>query len=73
MTKQITTSITCDHCGKELVVVSDMPHEWCLQLQAVDARLSRSKFVRSVHIEPPIPHDHHFCGKRCLADWISDL
>lgn len=64
-------SITCDHCGKELVEDSPYPHKYGLHLAARDYGINSSGSVYAVHVSPPIDAPKDFCGFVCLAEWTT--
>lgn len=68
----IKTSVTCDHCDKELTIDSSYPASYGLQLNCVNFGTNTSGVQYAVHMEPPIRRPHHFCGFGCLKSWIEN-
>ncbi len=68
----IKTSITCDHCGKELVVDSKYPHNYGIHLYAKDYGINTSGSTFMVAMYPPIDSPKDFCDLKCLASWSSN-
>ena len=64
------SSITCDNCGKELVVDSSYPHHFSLMLSCVDTGINTSDMQYAVMMYPPIKGDKYFCNEECLIAWL---
>ena len=64
-------SIVCDSCGKELVIDSKYPHHYGLHLEAQDYGINTSGIQHLIAMCPPIDSPKDFCGKKCLAVWLT--
>lgn len=61
--------VTCDHCKRNLTRSGN----------SVDYRIvvksepipSAPGPVTDMMIYPPIPEDLHFCGLRCMREWVA--
>lgn len=65
----IKTTITCDACGNDLSDFGPYPGHY-LNLES-RVGPSTSPVRHTIHVSPAIQTPHHFCGKRCLRDWIT--
>lgn len=72
MTDMSTRSIICDNCGKELVVDSSYPATFSLELKAINTGINTSGYKYAVAVIPPIKSTKHFCGLKCLKEWIMN-
>ncbi len=61
--------ITCDQCGHDLTLTSNC-EDWRIVLKS-EPIPSREGFVTSMAILPPLHEIFHFCGNRCLKDWVA--
>jgi len=66
-------SIICDGCKEEMIEHSSYPAEYGLVLSCKDFNVNKSGTVFSVIVYPIIERDHHFCGLKCLKEWVRDL
>lgn len=67
MTKK--TTITCDHCGKDLSDAGAMPS---FRLHLTAERVANSgAFQYAVHVTPPLLGEAHFCGFPCLVGYLD--
>jgi hypothetical protein len=66
-----TISIECDQCGEELVVDSQFPAKYSLELNCINTGINTSDACFSVHIEPPFNGQKHFCNVTCLFRWAK--
>lgn len=64
-------SVTCDECGKELVVDSSYPHNFGLRVEVKDYGINTTGKVFLLHMSPPLRSPKDFCGKKCLMDWFG--
>lgn len=60
--------ITCDTCGADITTTGPMPAHR-LELRAVDLPQTGG-FTYAVMNYPPIDRDYHFCGIKCLAQFV---
>ena len=67
----INTSKTCDQCNKELIVDSQYPAHYTLELKVVNTGINTSNFSYPVSMSPPFKGTKHFCNKECLQKWIT--
>lgn len=65
----ITTQIKCDHCASDLTDSGPRP-SYMLTLSAARMPIT-SHSMPAVHVIPLIAHDHHFCDKTCLSQWLT--
>jgi hypothetical protein len=66
-------SILCDTCKKELVVDSQQPARYGIEVRCVDYGYNTSGIVNLSIKMPPLQDDHHFCGLACLKSWAERL
>ncbi len=62
----LTTTHTCDRCGKDISDRSDAVHRLALSEDHIWRDTSSTA-------PPPLPlldREHHFCGMKCLYQWI---
>lgn len=64
-------SVTCDHCGKELVVDSSYPANYGLHLCCKNYGLNSTGIQYAVCMHPPLREGKDFCGWKCLEGWLS--
>lgn len=69
---QTTRSVKCDHCETELIVDTDYPHDWGLELASKDFGVNSSGMQFACICHPPLKRAYHFCGLKCLAAWAGD-
>ena len=65
-----TTSIVCDECGKEMVIESNYPHRWGLELSCKDFGINKSGFAYAINSPPILDRPFHFCNEDCLKNWM---
>ena len=65
------TSITCDNCGRELIVDSKYPVHYILELSARNVNVNTSSVVHPIWIQPPVDGIKHYCGPECLSSWLD--
>ena len=64
-----TETITCDHCGKDLAQSSNVPD---YRIAVLNQRIpSAGGVVTDMPLTPELPHDHYFCGWKCLRAWME--
>lgn len=66
----IEISKKCDNCNEELIVDSQYPTHYTLELRAVDTGTNTSGMTFAVHVMPPFTGTKHFCNKDCLKQWL---
>lgn len=59
--------ITCDACGEDLIE-SAPGYRLCL---TAEAKKLIGNTMSAVMVYPPIKRDYHFCGFKCLIEWIK--
>lgn len=62
--------ITCDACGKDLTETGN-----CVdyRLALINENIqSVGGFVTSAMRYPAIKHNAHFCGMKCLKQWVDE-
>lgn len=64
-------SIKCDNCDKELIVDSQYPAKYTLELSCINTGINTANSQYAVYIVPPIEQTMHFCNITCLAAWAS--
>lgn len=64
-----TERVCCDHCEFDLTSTGNSV-DYRLAL-IVEGKASRGNVVTLLHIEPPLSRPHHFCGLKCLAEWLK--
>ncbi len=67
----IKTSKTCDQCNKELIVDSQYPAHYTLELRVVDTGINTSSIQFAVAMFPPFEGTKHFCNNECLKEWLK--
>lgn len=67
----IRNSITCDNCGKELIVDSSYPAKYSLELKVINTGINTSNNVFAVMMYPPFEGTKHFCDIDCLGQWTQ--
>ena len=65
-------SILCDSCNEELIIDSQYPHNFVLELNVVDTGINTKGSVYCVHQEPIFKESKHFCDIKCLTKWITN-
>ncbi len=68
MTK--TTKI-CDNCDKNLIVDSQYPVHYTLELNVVNTGINTSQSTYCIAMYPPFEGTKHFCNTKCLAKWLE--
>lgn len=66
----IKESILCDNCGEELITDTQYPHKFSLELRVIDTNRNSSQLQFLVNMTPPFVGTKHFCGKKCLGEWL---
>lgn len=66
-----TRSIKCDNCGKELVIDTKYPTNYCLKLSSANYAYNRSGTTYAILGYPHVDRDHHFCDLKCLRDHVN--
>lgn len=64
----IDLKITCDRCGKDLITTSNSI-DYRIRVSA-EMMKSYNSVVTSMQHSNPLPDDLHFCGFRCLREWV---
>jgi len=72
MSDKTKRSIICDNCGEELIVDSQYPHKFVLQLKSIDTGINTSGCTYAVAMYPPLNQTQHFCNFKCLKNWIEE-
>jgi hypothetical protein len=69
--------VKCDQCSRDLTTTHNI-EDWRLVLKS-EAKMpyyvaegSSTSPVTLMGIKPPVDRTHHFCGLRCLANWMHD-
>jgi hypothetical protein len=65
-----TTTVTCDRCGKDLSTTTNC-EDYRILLCAEPIPPSSDGALTAMHIEPPFSRPIHFCGRRCLDEWLN--
>lgn len=66
-----TVKTNCNHCGRGLDDAGAMP---TFMLTLMSGMVPNSgDIVYSYASHPEIDAEHHFCGLRCLKNWINAL
>ena len=63
------TTVTCDQCQRDLATTGN-----CVdyRIALLNERIpSTGGFVTAMNIEPKLKQDYHFCGWKCLCDWMD--
>jgi hypothetical protein len=66
-----SNSITCDHCGCELVVDSSYPYKFSIVLSCINTGINTTGQQYAIHMIPPLTEDKYFCNMNCLKEWIN--
>lgn len=71
MSTELTKSIKCDNCNKELLTESPYPHNYNFELSIIDTNTNTSGPQYAGILTPPFYGEKHFCSKECIVEWIS--
>ena len=63
----LTSTYTCDSCGKDISAGSDAAHRLVLSEDHIWRRDTLSAAT-----PPLLDGEHHFCGLKCLDQWITN-
>lgn len=61
--------VNCDHCQNDLAYGGPTP-AYRLLLHAEEIPI-QTTMTNLVMVYPPVEHDMHFCGLRCLHRWLA--
>lgn len=64
-------SIICDSCDKELITHSSNPVNYSIELKTINTNINNTGIQNAILIVPPFEGTKHFCGRKCLSDWLS--
>lgn len=71
-----TSQVVCDACGNDLTYTGNS-EDYYLVLSSASKlpwylrEGERGGFVTDMAIAPPMAKTGHFCGHKCLEDWIE--
>jgi hypothetical protein len=64
--QMLTTTYTCDNCGKDISDRSDAAHRLALSEDHI------WRDTLSTAPPPLLDREHHFCGTKCLYQWNTN-
>lgn len=64
------TEIFCDSCNYDLTETDAMPK--FRLVVGCEALPHKGNFINAVAVHPPLNGTHHFCGIKCLENFLKD-
>ena len=67
----VKTEKFCDECGENLIIDSQYPSHYTLELTVRDTGINTSNIQYAIMQFPPFEGTKHFCNKKCLSNWLA--